>query len=96
MKTRVSHRGEIEVVEYLYAVLPWIGIPIFPHTLLIEAIYLCDLTGFMVPSQKSNVCRVPSLETHQQLKGLYAIMTAIHVVSLQRIKTAEINSKTAP
>ena len=46
------HNGsERKVVEEVSKILPDIGVTIFPQTLIIEAIYLSDLSAFMVTSK---------------------------------------------
>ena len=44
-------RRQRQEIEQICIVFPHIGIAIFAQTLIIETIYLCDLSGLMISSQ---------------------------------------------
>ena len=53
--------SDTEIVEYLGAVLPWVGISVLSNGLIIEAVDGGDLSGLVVSSQEGDVCWVLQL-----------------------------------
>lgn len=66
-----NYSTNAKVIKDFSAVLPWICIPILSDDFIVKTINSCDLPGFMVTSQKSNVSWESQLETKKQLEGLH-------------------------
>lgn len=58
----IDKGGEGEVVKEVSEVLPDIGISIFSEALVVEAIHLGDLAGFVVTTEDGDSARVSDLE----------------------------------
>jgi hypothetical protein len=80
---------EREVVEEIGEVFPDIGIPIFAEALVIEAIDLSDLTGFMVTTQNGNALWVADLKGDKESDGFNGIVTAINIVTFRRMRSRQ-------
>ena len=60
-----------KVVEDLSAVLPWVGVTILAHGLLIETIDRGDATGLVVSSEEGDAVWILELEAEEELEGLH-------------------------
>mmetsp|Transcript_9309 Transcript_9309/g.26622 ORF Transcript_9309/g.26622 Transcript_9309/m.26622 type:complete len:324 (+) Transcript_9309:14-985(+) len=69
-----------EVVKHLDTVAPGVCVAILSLALIIEAVHLCDLTALMVPSQKSDACRVAGLQEHQHCEDLQTVVSTVYKV----------------
>jgi len=58
----VDESGKGEVVEEIREVLPYVGVAVFSETFIIETIYLCDLTGFVVATENGDALRISDFE----------------------------------
>lgn len=54
--------SEREIVEYFGAVTPHETGAIFAHTFVVEAIYLSNLTGFVITTDKCHPVRIADLQ----------------------------------
>lgn len=54
--------GEGQIVKEICEVLPNIGISVFPQTLIVEAVHLCDLSALVVPSEDCDALPVAYLK----------------------------------
>lgn len=77
----VDHHAQCEEVEHVSEVVPYIGVPIFPRTLGVEAVRLCHAAGLVVASNKMDPLWVAELEADEERDGLYTEQTSINVVS---------------
>jgi hypothetical protein len=59
----VNECGEGEVVEEIGEVFPDVGIAIFSETLVVEAVDLGDLAGFVVTTEDCDALRVSDFES---------------------------------
>lgn len=59
-----SSKGK--VIEEIRKIFPNIGVAIFTQTLIIESIYLRDLSGLVVSSENRYALRVADLQAHQK------------------------------
>ena len=57
----VNKGRETEVVEDLCTVPPHIHGSIFPQAFIIESIYLCDLSAFMIPTNQCDAVWISHL-----------------------------------
>jgi hypothetical protein len=61
----INESCKTHVVKQLCTVSPDIHTSILPYTLVIEAIYLSDLSAFMVASNQENSIRVSKLKVRE-------------------------------
>jgi hypothetical protein len=76
--------GEGEVVEEVGEVLPHVGVAVLPQALVVEAVDLCDLAGFVVAAQDGDALGVADLEGDEEGDGLDGIVSSIDVVAYKR------------
>ena len=50
------------LIEYFRAVSPEVDAPKFPQTFVVEAVYLCDLSAFVITSYEGDVIGISDLE----------------------------------
>lgn len=77
----VDEGGEGEVIEEICEVLPYVGVAILSETLVVEAIDLCDLTGFVVSSEDCDSLGISDFESNEQGNGLDRVVSSINVVA---------------
>ena len=70
-----------EVVEKIGEVFPYIGIAILSEALVVEAIDLGDLAGFVVAAKDCDALGVPNFESNEESDRLHGIITSINVVA---------------
>jgi len=70
-----------EVIKEVSGVLPGVDVSILSLTLLIEAVELSNLSGFVISSKKGDSARVFYLEAKEKLDGLYGIIPSIDKVT---------------
>ena len=58
----VDKGGEREIVEEVCEVFPYVGIAVLSKTLIVEAIDLGDLTGFVVATENCNALGISDFE----------------------------------
>lgn len=66
----VDKGSEREVVEQVCEELPDIGVAVFAQALIVEAIYLGNLAGLVVPAQDSDALRVSDFERDKKRHSL--------------------------
>jgi hypothetical protein len=57
----LNHSSNAKVIEDLSAVFPRVGISVLSDGLIIETVNCCDLSSFMVSSEKGNMSRILQL-----------------------------------
>jgi hypothetical protein len=77
----VDKSGEGEVIEKVGEILPDIGVSIFTEALVIEAVDLCDLAGFVVSAEDRDSLWVSNLESNEEGNGLDGVITSINVIA---------------
>ena len=77
----VDKGSEGEVVEKVSEVFPYVCITVFSKALIVEAIDLGDLAGFVVATEDRNALRVSDFESHKQRYRLDRIITSIDVIA---------------
>jgi len=55
----VNHRGDVEIVEHLCAMLPCVCVAVLALAFFVEPVYLSDLSALVVAPQQSDVGGVP-------------------------------------
>lgn len=78
--------GEREEIEKVGEVLPHIGVAIFAQALVVEAVDLCDLAGFVVTAEDGDALRITNFEGDEQGHGLDGEVTTINVVTCDSIR----------
>lgn len=76
--------GQREVVEEVGKEFPDIGIAVFAQTLVVEAIDLSDLAGFVVAAENGYALRVADFESDEQSDGLDGKVATVDVVAYDR------------
>ena len=74
-----------KVIKNFSAIFPWIGVSIFSDGFIIESINSCDLSCFMVSSQKCDVLGVFKLKTQQKLECLNWIESSINEITHENV-----------
>lgn len=65
-----NESGERKVVEEIGKVFPYIGVAVFAKALVVEAVHLGDLAGFVVAAEDGNPLGVTDLQADQESHGL--------------------------
>lgn len=61
----IDQGSKRQVVKQICEVFPDIGVAIFPEALVIEAVHLGDLAGFVVPAEDGDTLGVSDLERNK-------------------------------
>jgi hypothetical protein len=69
----VDEGGKGEVVEEVCKVFPYIRIPIFSETFVVETVDLGDLTGFVVASEDCDALGVSNFESNEESNRLATV-----------------------
>lgn len=77
----IDQGSEGEVIEEVGEVFPDIRIAILPEALIVEAIDLSDLAGFVVATEDCDSLGVSDFEGNEQCDGLNRVVTSINVVA---------------
>lgn len=77
----LNERGEGEVIEKVGEVSPHVGVAIFAQALVVEAVDLCDLAGFVVSSEDRDPLGVADFKADKKGHGLDGVVTPIDVVT---------------
>lgn len=88
MKTEnliLYHCSEGKVVEQVSQVLPDIGITVFAQALVVEAVYLGDLSALVVASQNRDSFLEAHLEANEKGHSLNTIVAPIDVVAHEQV-----------
>ena len=78
----VNKCGEGKVVEEIGEVFPDVGIAVFSETLVIEAVDLGDLTGFVVTTENCDALGVSDFESNQESNGFDRVVSSINIITL--------------
>ena len=77
----VNQGGEREVVEEVCEVFPDIGVAVLAEALVVEAVYLSDLAGFVVTAKNGDALGVSDLERDQEGHSLDREIATVNVVA---------------
>ena len=77
----VNNGCEGEVIEDLCAVAPDINTSILTEALIVETIYLRDLTRFMVSTDQSDALWISDLQGEQEQEGFNGVVASIDEVA---------------
>ena len=76
---------EGEVIEQVGEVPPDIGVSVFSKTLVVKAIYLRNLSRFVVSAEDCDAVPVAKLESDEQSHGFDRIIAAIDIVAHEEV-----------
>lgn len=74
-----------EIIEQLGKVLPDVSITILPKAFIIEAVYLGNLSAFMITTQNCDSILEAEFERDQKGNRLYRVVTSIHIVAHEEV-----------
>jgi hypothetical protein len=78
-----AYRSNRQQVEDLSAVLPSVGVTVFLLALIVKAVNLSDLPGFVVSSEESNLVRPSGLERQEIGECLQAVVATVDEITLE-------------
>ena len=81
----VDDGRQTEVVEDLGAVAPHRDGAVLPQALVVEAVDLRDLAGFVVAADEGDAVGVADFERQQQEERLHAVEAAVHKVAHEKV-----------
>lgn len=77
----VDKGGKGEVVEEVGEVFPYIGIAILSKALIIEAVDLSDLAGFVVATENGDALGVSNFESNEKSDSLNGVVSSIDIIT---------------
>jgi len=77
----VDQSGKREVVEKICEVFPDVCVTVFTKALVVEAVYLGDLTRLVVPAKNGDALRVSDFECDEKSYGLDGEVSSVYVVA---------------
>ena len=78
----VNQSGEREVVEEIGKVLPYVRVAVLAQALVIEAVNLGDLAGFMVAPEDGDAGRVANFESDEESDSFDGVIATVNVIPL--------------
>lgn len=81
----VNNGSESQVVKDVSAVSPNIDTSIFPQTLIIKAINLCNLAALVISTDESYPLGVAHFESEEEEEGLHGVEPSINKISHEQI-----------
>ena len=77
--------GERKVIKEVGEVSPNVGVAVFSQALVIEAIHLRDLSGFVVSAEDSDTVPETQLECYEEGDSLDRVIASIDVVAHEEV-----------
>ena len=81
----IHQRTQGKTVEHLHTRFPHRRSAILLHTLVIETIYLRDLTAFVVATEKRDAIGIANLQGQQQKERFHAEMTSVDIITQKQV-----------
>lgn len=81
----IHDRTESKIVENLAAISPYIGRPILPLTLIVEAVHLRDLPRLVVPSDQGNAIGIADFVCEKKKERFYRVETSVDEVAHEEV-----------
>lgn len=81
----IDEGSEWKVVKEVGEVLPDVCISVFSETLVIEAVDLGDLSGFVVSTEDGDAARVTDFQGYEEGDGLNRVVSTIDIVAHKQI-----------
>ena len=80
----VDDGPEAHVVKHLAAVAPHARAAVLFHALVVEAVHLGDLSGFVVAADEGHAVRVADFEREEEQEGLDRVEAAVDIVACRK------------
>ena len=81
----LDHSGEGQVVKELCELLPHVGVSILTEALVIEPVYLSDLSRLVVSSEDSKSVLIADFKSDEQGYGLDRVVSSVDVVTHEEV-----------
>jgi hypothetical protein len=81
----VNEGGEREEIKEVGEESPHVGVSVFSKALVVKAVYLSNLPGFVVSTEDCYAVPVAKLESDEQCHGFDGIIAAIDVVAHEEV-----------
>lgn len=81
----VDKGGEGEEVEQVGKESPYIGVPVFSETLIVESIHLGDLPRLMVASEDGDSVAIAQLHRYKQGNSFNGVVATVDVVAHEEV-----------
>lgn len=76
-----NESSEREVVEEVGEVLPNVGVAVLAEALVVEAVNLSDLAGFVVATEDGNTLRIADLQADQKGHRLDGVISTVDIIT---------------
>ncbi len=60
VRCSITHSGQSEIIKNLCAIFPGICVSVFLLAFVVKTIHLCNLSAFVISSQKSDLVGIPA------------------------------------
>jgi hypothetical protein len=77
--------GEWEVIEKVSEESPNIGVPVFSQALVVEPVYLGDLSRLMISAEDGHTVPIAKFEGHEEGDRLDGIVASVNVIAHEEI-----------
>lgn len=77
----VDKGGQGQVVKEIGEEFPNVGVAILSQAFVVEAVNLCDLTGFVVSPENGDALRIPDFEGNEKGYSLDRVIPTINVIT---------------
>lgn len=81
----INEGGEGQIVKQISKVFPHVRVAVFAQTLVVEAVDLRNLSGFVVAAKNSDSFTIADLESDQKCHCLYRVVAAVNVVAHEQV-----------
>lgn len=81
----INEGGEREKIKEVCKESPHIGVSVFSKALVVKAVHLCNLPGFVIPAQNGDAVPVAKLESDEQCHRFDRIVATIDVVAHEEV-----------
>lgn len=76
-----NESSEGEVIEEVGEVLPHVGVAILAEALVVEAVNLGDLAGFVVATENGDTLRIADLQANQKGYSLDGVIATVDIIT---------------
>ena len=76
---------ETQIIEDLRTVAPHVDAPVFAQALVIEAVYLGDLSGFVVSADEGDSVGVADFQGEEEEEGFDGVVAAVYEVAEEEV-----------